>query len=541
MIKIANYMVVIATFLLLTGCEKQSATGDAKTTAPNPLIVIGIDGATWDVIDPMIAAGDLPNLSRLKSRGLWGPLVAVEPMASPVIWTSFGTGHFGRQHGILDFVYPYQPGPKRPVQSTERRRPALWNLVSNAGRKVSVQGYFVTYPAETVNGTMISYNSQQRQPGADYPADALLPIRDSLDRINGDDRWALWSRFLPWDFNPENPPEGDGPLAEAHRLISDRVEKRVLHAEYTRRAALFLAESPFDVFITYFGLVDFASHSLWQYYDDADFETRADPEMKQLLGGVIPETYRFMDDFIGELLEKAPANANIIIVSDHGFGSATGTFSVAEHNRHLMSGNHRHDGIFLATGPDISSGQIDGLTIIDVFPVMAYLAGLPVADDLPGDLDLRVFTPDRLTQHPPSYVRAYTDEATAVETTVTASREAQEENVKSLQGLGYVGKSFELEVNPEASDFDFWQAEQPLLISHLSGELTFYLLKQDEVAASRVLADARAHEPAMLSKILRRSRWNLESVRDKLGEDAVPNGALPFIEAELSANADRNQ
>jgi hypothetical protein len=535
----AHFLLVIAV-LLLAGCEEDTAKGEAKTTAMNPLIVIGIDGATWDVIDPMIAAGDLPNLSRLKNRGLWGPLIAVEPMASPVIWTSFGTGHFGRQHGILDFVYPYQPGPKRPVQSTERRRPALWNLASNAGRKVTVAGYFVTYPAETVNGTMISYNSKQRQPGADYPADALLPIRGSLDSIDGDEKWALWSRFLPWDFNPENPPQGDGPLAEAHRLISDRVEKRGLHAEYTRRAALYLADSPFDVFISYFGLVDFASHSLWKYYDDTDFETKADPEMKQLLGGVIPETYRFMDEFIGELLEKAPANANVIIVSDHGFGSATGTFSVAEHNRHLMSGNHRHDGIFIAAGPDISSGEIDKLTIIDVFPIMAYLTGLPVADDLPGDLDLRVFTADRLGQHPPSYVRAYTDEATTVETTVAASREAQEENVKSLQGLGYVGKSFELETNLEAADFDFWQAEDPLLVSHLSGELTFYLLKEDQVAASRVLADARANEPTLLGKILRRSRWNLQSVRDKLGDQAVPGSALPFIEAELSAIASAN-
>ena len=146
-------------------------------------MVIGIDGATWDVIDPMIANGELPNMASLKARGAWGPLITVGPQVSPVVWTSFSTGQFGRSHGILDFVYPYQTGPKRPVQSTERQVPALWNLVSEAGGKVGVVGYFATYPADEVNGVMVSDRSWQRQPDADYPVDALAPIREQLNSI----------------------------------------------------------------------------------------------------------------------------------------------------------------------------------------------------------------------------------------------------------------------------------------------------------------------------------------------------------------------
>ena len=538
--KFLTILTACAALTALSGCNDQAEITATDTSNPNPLIMIGIDGATWDVIDPMIEKGELPNMARLRDTGAWGPLITVGPQVSPVVWSSFGTGQFGRQHGILDFVYPYQPGPKRPVQSTERQSPALWNLVSDAGSKVSVVGYFVTYPSENINGTMVSYKSPQKQPGADFPADALEPIREELDSIKavGEDREALWSRFLPWDFDPKNPPAEDDPTAEAFKMVSGRVERRILHAEYNRRAALYLAGYPHDVFISYFGLVDFASHSLWKYYDDTDFEVKADPETKRLLGNVIPETYRYMDEYIGDLLAKAPKNANVIIVSDHGFGSATGRFSVKEHNRELLTGNHRPNGIFLATGPDIQAGRIDGLTIMDVFPALAYLSGIPVADDLPGDLDLQLFTDKRLEDIPPTFTRAYTSSATAVENTPSASRQAQEDNVKSLQGLGYVGESFELG-DTETQAFDFWAADRELIIQHMVGELTFYLLKEDAETAGMVLSEARTHDKTLPLRILSRTQQALQGIREFINEQAAPDSAFAFIRSARAIEVKR--
>lgn len=538
--KFLTILTLCAALIASTACKDQAETTVSDTNSPNPLIVIGIDGATWDVIDPMIAKGELPNMARLRDTGAWGPLITVGPQVSPVVWSSFSTGQFGRQHGILDFVYPYKPGPKRPVQSTERQSPALWNLVSDAGKEISVVGYFVTYPSEKINGTMVSYQSPQKQPGADYPEGALEPIREDLDSIkaNREDRTMLWSRFLPWDFDPRNEPAADDPTAEAFRMVKGRVERRILHAEYNRRAALYLAGFPHDVFINYFGLVDYASHSLWKYYDDTDFEVKADPETKRLLANVIPETYRYMDEFIGELLAKSPENANVVIVSDHGFGSATGIFSVKEHNRELLTGNHRPDGIFLATGPDIQAGRIDGLTIMDVFPALAYLSGLPVADDLPGDLDLGLFTDSRLEEVPPSYTRAYTSTATSVEVTETASQQAQEDNVKSLQGLGYVGESFELgETDTQA--FDFWASQNELIIQHLVGEVSLYLIKGDAETANAVLVEARMHNDKLPLRIIARSRQALQSIRDSINKQAVPDSAFAFIRSARASEVNR--
>ena len=530
--RILPILVACLAFMSIEGCKDRAANVGPHKANHNPLVVIGVDGATWDVIDPMIASGELPNFAHLKARGAWGPLITVGPQSSPVIWTSFSTGQFGRRHGILDFVYPYQPGPKRPVQSTERLSPALWNLASEAGDKVSVVGYFVTYPAEKINGSMVSYYSSQKQPGSDYPADALAPIREDLDSIYESEKKTLWSRFLPWDFDPDNPPTESDPTAEAFKMVSGRVEKRILQAEYNRRAALYLAESPQDVFISYFGLVDFASHSLWKFFDDGDFEVKANPESRRLLGNVVPEAYRFIDGFIGELLAKMPENTNIVIVSDHGFGSATGIFSVKEDNRGLLTGNHRRNGVFLAAGPDISAGKTGGLTIIDVFPALAYLAGLPVADDLPGDLDLELFTDASLSKRPPVYTRSYSYNAALPDKAARASQEAQQENVKSLQGLGYVGESFELG-DTETGAFDFWASDRELVLQHLVGELSFHLLKGDGIGSSELLAEARMHNQTFPVKLLIRSKRSLESIRDGIGKQAVPDSAFAFIKTTI--------
>jgi predicted AlkP superfamily phosphohydrolase/phosphomutase len=89
------------------------------------VIVVGIDGAERDVIEPMIEAGELPNFRRFIEEAAFGHLINPGPQVSPLVWTTFATNHFGRGHGILDFVYPLSDvDRKQPVDSTLRREPA---------------------------------------------------------------------------------------------------------------------------------------------------------------------------------------------------------------------------------------------------------------------------------------------------------------------------------------------------------------------------------------------------------------------------------
>jgi hypothetical protein len=236
------------------------------------------------------------------------------------------------------------------------------------------------------------------------------------------------------------------------------------------------------------------------------------------------------------LLARSPVNANFVIISDHGFGSATGIFSVKEHNKDRLTGNHRPNGIFLAAGPDIQAGRIDGLTIIDVFPALAYLAGISVADDLPGDLELQLFTNQHLTKNPPSFTRTYANSGPTVVDAAGASREAHEDSIKALQGLGYVSESFEFG-DTDTQTFDFWASEHELVIRHLVGEVSFYLLKGDNETAIAVLAEARSHDDILPPKILFRSQVLLRSIRDMIGKQAVPDSAFAFILSARSREA----
>ena len=68
------------------------------------VFVLGLDGATWDVLEPLIQDGLLPNLARLRKQGSWGSLTSVFPPLSPVAWTGVMTGKNSGKHGIFEFV-----------------------------------------------------------------------------------------------------------------------------------------------------------------------------------------------------------------------------------------------------------------------------------------------------------------------------------------------------------------------------------------------------------------------------------------------------
>src|SRR5262245_58970501 len=147
----------LASLVLLgggVGCERSQP--EIPPPTGDRVVLIGIDGATWDVIRPLMKAGDLPNLRGLVERGWSGVLHSMEPMVSPALWTTIASGHVPAEHGILGFLAPTQDGGEAPVTSNLRRVETLWTIATRAGRTVNVIGWFVTWPAEPINGIMVS-------------------------------------------------------------------------------------------------------------------------------------------------------------------------------------------------------------------------------------------------------------------------------------------------------------------------------------------------------------------------------------------------
>src|SRR5262245_49288222 len=152
---VTAYAAAIALALTLPACR---AGAPGRTAAPRrPVIFVGLDAADWSLLDGYIARGVMPNLARLVAEGTGGRLKTISPPLSPLVWTTMMTGTGPLEHRILDFVqFDPASGVKQPITSSERRVPAVWNMAASADRSAAVFGLWATYPAEAINGLVVS-------------------------------------------------------------------------------------------------------------------------------------------------------------------------------------------------------------------------------------------------------------------------------------------------------------------------------------------------------------------------------------------------
>jgi len=122
-----------------------------------PVVFIGMDGASWDIIDPMIERGQLPTFQRIKEEGAHGILNSVDCYFTPPAWTSMLSGYLPEKTGVYTFgSWEGHGNAFRTVSSLDVQVPRVWDVASGAGRKVGVINVPVTYPARKVNGVMAS-------------------------------------------------------------------------------------------------------------------------------------------------------------------------------------------------------------------------------------------------------------------------------------------------------------------------------------------------------------------------------------------------
>ena len=127
-----------------------------QTSRPG-ILLIGIDGADWDILDPLIEQGRLPHLASLKREGVSGPLMTLRDIPlSPVIWTSVATGKGPEEHGITWFLVDTPDGQRIPVRSYNREVEALWNMLAAQERVPGFVGGWATAPAENVRAGIIA-------------------------------------------------------------------------------------------------------------------------------------------------------------------------------------------------------------------------------------------------------------------------------------------------------------------------------------------------------------------------------------------------
>ena len=263
------------------------------------VLVIGLDGVTFDLLRPWIEAGELPNLQRLMAQGASGSLRSTLPPISSSSWSSFATGVNPGKHGLVDFVYPGADSYKvSMVNATSRRTKALWNWLNEAGYQVGFLGIPTTYPPEPVNGFMIS--------------GFLAPGPTS--------EWAY-----PSDLKEELVAQlGEFQLAPNERYRSTRHLDRFLDdleasVENRTQAALYLLRNkPWDLFAVVYWDTDMVQHETWRLLDPSHprYDAQeADAHRERILG-----FHRKVDADVGRLLAEVGSDSLVVVMSDHGFG-----------------------------------------------------------------------------------------------------------------------------------------------------------------------------------------------------------------------------
>ncbi|MCK4510889.1 alkaline phosphatase family protein, partial [bacterium] len=207
--------------------------GNGGAFSSERVLFVGIDSADWDVIDPLMKEGKLPHLKALVESGVSCDLHSLEPkQKSPTIWATIATGKLPEKHGIGDYVDPLT---KSLMTSNVRTARTFWDIIGEKGMSVTVVGWLITWPAEAVNGYMVTdYFRFSPKPDRPLPEhltypDALMdevePLRVARDDITDEDL----SRFISLDAAMT--------ADEAQRLSVDQMftEMRAIN-ELERRA-----------------------------------------------------------------------------------------------------------------------------------------------------------------------------------------------------------------------------------------------------------------------------------------------------------------
>ncbi len=417
---------------LFTSCSSRTPSAEVW--------LIGLDGADWDVLNPLIDAGKLPNIAALRNQSAWGSLLSDEPMLSPILWTSIATGKTPDQHGITWFMTDAPDGSKIPISSRDRRVRALWNIASEHKLDVDVVGWWATWPAEPVQGHIVSdylawhsFGVSGRRVGTfgtTHPDELAKEVSGMIQPTERVD-----PALLQQMFHPAGTP--DAMSAENVEYIRQAIATT---QGYTDIALRLVESSRPSLLAIYFEGTDTAEHLFMNYaaprlpwVSDQEFAAYKD---------VVAEYWQWQDRQLGRLLEKRGENTTIVVVSDHGFRAGSERLQEQEFKIELADASHLPDGIIVVSGPGVKRGtQLSGADVYDIAPTILQVLGLPVANDLNGEPIAGAFDQAWSTAHPAQFVRTFETGPWDRGREIVVDPSVGKDMEKMLTSLGYVSTS----------------------------------------------------------------------------------------------------
>ena len=359
------------------------------------VLLVGLDGADWRVLRPMLAKGELRAFAALMRDGASGDLATLPDSNSAVIWASIYTGLTPERHGALDFYRIQVPGMESrglfpvhrtyfkelanvvaplglarqlPVDRFSLESPPIWEVADRAGLSTGVvDGYFYSFPAlasARPESWFFSYGLDALAArGSSHPELFLQPkqlFRDVRPLLSGGDfHWQ--SKTLL-------------------KLLGEREQPRFVN---------FYTHEP-----------DSAQHFFWKWYQPWYYLGIGDQE-EAGKADRIPAMQRDFDRFLAALLARVGPETVVLVASDHGHSPTL---------IHSLYTQHRHGppGILLMRGGPVKPGlELSGSHVYDLYPTMLYLLGLPVPEDAAGRVLLDALDPEFVRRHPVRTIPSY--------------------------------------------------------------------------------------------------------------------------------------
>ncbi len=259
------------------------------------LLTIALDGATLDLLQPWMDAGELPLLARLFREGSGGVLNSTVPWATPTAFASFATGTNPGKHGVYDFgrLIGEDYTAFVPTNGADINGRTLWRLLSDAGLSSGVVNMPMTYPAEAINGFIIAgIPYPGGSPRVAHPAGLLADLR-----------------ARGWDLSRNASDDLGGSYADYYEGLLDLIRTRG-----AATAHLIRSHNP-DFVAVHFLETDQVQHRFWQFMPG---EPRHDPSGPHT--DAILRLYKEAEAAMQQILDAAGEDVTVCVMSDHGFG-----------------------------------------------------------------------------------------------------------------------------------------------------------------------------------------------------------------------------
>jgi predicted AlkP superfamily phosphohydrolase/phosphomutase len=267
------------------------------------ILVIGLDGATFDVLGPIMDQGYMPHLKFLVDTGTSGILSSTKPPMTPAAWTTFMTGMGPGRHGVIDFEhYDPQTNSLKFNNTFQIKDKTIWQILSEKGFRVGSLHLPMTYPPQVVNGFMVSgFETPSIKDNFTYPQD----LKDLILREIPDYTYSTnWKRGL----------------LGGRSMFSENLEYFKRNFRQNVKLAQVCTETyGWDCMMVLFKLVDNIQHKCWKFLTPEAGTT--DPTKQRM----VFSCFQVLDECIGKLMDMArEKDATVLIMSDHGHGSLDG-------------------------------------------------------------------------------------------------------------------------------------------------------------------------------------------------------------------------